>query len=568
MQCAALAYTNHGYVNLIMNEYAYYGKGHTIHSAGQIEWHKNLVDDKSVKVGGKQCITTLDGYAFPLKWTGGLMYLNIMGKPTDEELAKYRSVHLTSMHEWDPSVLDYSHPEGDEEPAWACHPQHIDLIDPNFDTHGQYTKRAINTLSSFTDIQHKSLMATSALMSITHAHKHDIKSETPDYDKYRPYFGWVNTDTIMDTFKNTTQWGVSACTYPMKRHLKSRNPALNVPRRHEAVATDTVYSDTSAVDSGVKQAQLFIGKDSLVSAIYPMRSGKQFVNTLEDNIRKRGAMDKLISDSAQTEMSHKVKDIIRAYNINDWQSEPYHQNQNPAEWRYRTIKAWANTIMNRTGAPAHCWLLTLQYVCYILNHMSTASLGGQVLLQVLYGVTPDISIMLLYTIYQPVFYATHDQHFPSESEERAGFWFGFAEHCGDSLTHMVLDADSLKIIYRSAVRPRTSKNPNQRIADAGGEDDHQPHSEPLKYSTSSSDGDKQTQPDVPTVFLKLRHDDGQTSSKPLPEFNPDDLVGRTFLLPPGDNGERLRAKVTRKVVEVIEKAEGERVQKLISDSCV
>ena len=52
VQCAALVNTNHGYVNLIMNEYAYYGKGHTIHSAGQIEWHKNKDDDKSVKVGG------------------------------------------------------------------------------------------------------------------------------------------------------------------------------------------------------------------------------------------------------------------------------------------------------------------------------------------------------------------------------------------------------------------------------------------------------------------------------------------------------------------------------------
>ena len=334
------------------------------------------------------------------------------------------------------------------------------------------------------------------------------------------------------------------------------------------VATDTVYSDTSAVDSGVKQAQLFVGKESLVSDIYPIRSGKQFVNTFEDNIRKRGAMDKLMSDSAKNEISHKVKDILRAYNINDWQSEPYHQNQNPAEWRYRTIKAWANTIMNRTGAPEHCWLLTLQYVCDILNHMSTASLGGQVPLQVLYGVTPDISIVLLYTFYQPVFYATHDQHFPSESEERAGFWVGFAEHCGDSLTHMILDADSLKIIYRSAVRPTPLKNPNQRIADTGGEDDHQPHSEPLKYPTSSSDGDKPTQPYVPTVFIKSRHDDGPTSSKPLPEFNPDDLVGRTFLPPPGDNGERLRAKVTRKVVEVIEKAEGERVQNLSYILCI
>ena len=76
------------------------------------------------------------------------------------------------------------------------------------------------------------------------------------------------------------------------------------------------------------------------------------------------------------------------------------------------------------------------------------------------------------------------------------------------------------------------------------------------------DGGKSGQPYTPTVYIKSRHDDDPTSSMPLPEFNPDDLVGRTFLLPPGDNGERLRAKVTRKVVEDIEKADGERVQTL------
>ena len=35
----------------------------------------------------------------------------------------------------------------------------------------------------------------------------------------------------------------------------------------------------------------------------------------------------------------------------------------------------------------------------------------------------------------------------------------------------------------------------------------------------------------------------------MPVFDPDDLIGRTFLLPPQENGERLRAKVPRKVVE-------------------
>ena len=34
----------------------------------------------------------------------------------------------------------------------------------------------------------------------------------------------------------------------------------------------------------------------------------------------------------------------------------------------------------------------------------------------------------------------------------------------------------------------------------------------------------------------------------MPEFDPDDLIGRTFLLPPQENGERLRAEVTKKVV--------------------
>ena len=138
----------------------------------------------------------------------------------------------------------------------------------------------------------------------------------------------------------------------------------------------------------------------------------------------------------------------------------------------------------------------------------------------------------------------------------------FSEHCGDSLTHKVLDAETLRIIHRSALRPRTLKNPNKRLVNDGGKEDHQPHSKPIKHPTSMSNVEKSDQPYTPTVYIRSRHDDGPTSSKPLPEFNPEDLVGRTFLLPPGDNGERLRAKVTRKVVEDIEKADGERIQKL------
>ena len=85
VQCAALVETNHGMVTLIMNEYAYYGKGHSIHSSGQIEWYTNTVDDKSVQVGGQQRIVTIDGYSMPLVCKGGLMYLQLQGIPTDQD---------------------------------------------------------------------------------------------------------------------------------------------------------------------------------------------------------------------------------------------------------------------------------------------------------------------------------------------------------------------------------------------------------------------------------------------------------------------------------------------------
>ena len=188
----------------------------------------------------------------------------------------------------------------------------------------------------------------------------------------------------------------------MRKHFKSRFPAFNIPRRSEEVATDTIFSDTPAIDSGVTMAQIFVGKRTLVTDVYPLKSQKQFVNTLEDNIRFRGAMTKLISDYAKVEISNKVKDILRMYHSSSWNSEPYHQNQNPAEGRYCTLKSWTNTIMNRSGAPADCWLLCMIHASYILNHLSCEALGGNVPLGMLYGVSPDISILLLYTFYQPV----------------------------------------------------------------------------------------------------------------------------------------------------------------------
>ena len=260
-------------------------------------------------------------------------------------------------------------------------------------------------------------------------------------------------------------------------------------------------------------------------------------------------MDKLLSDSAKTEILNKVMDILWAYHISNWHSEPYHQNQNPPEWRYRTIKSWTNTVMNRSGAPANCWLLCLIYVCYLLNHIACTALDGKIPLFALTGITPDISIILLFTFYQPVFYATYDQHFPSESEDRAGYWVGFGEHCG----------------YRSSVRPKKSSTPNHRLAPHGGECFASSDPSEDKFSSGSPLGDPEgSSPEqkAPTVFNRSRDEENPSGSKPMPTFDPSDLIGRTFLLPPEENGERHRAKVTRQVVEIIHQDDGQRVENI------
>ena len=59
--------------------------------------------------------------------------------------------------------------------------------------------------------------------------------------------------------------GSSPRFFSYEKTPESKIPGLNVPRRHESVPTHTFFSDTHAVDSGAKQAQVFVGRDSLVA---------------------------------------------------------------------------------------------------------------------------------------------------------------------------------------------------------------------------------------------------------------------------------------------------------------
>ena len=400
---ATLLNTSQGKVIGIFNEYAYLGKGSSIHSSGHLEWFKTNVDEKSVKVGGTQLITTLDGYSAPLLIKDGLAYATSLGKPTDQDMDTYPHVFFTSPDEWDPSVLDHDPPHLD-----GLDPSQVPdqpFGDPMFDAYGDFNKRIIANLNILLDAPPEDYGSYTEISSVFTAHFHQSSPQEPDWNALCPFFAWTSPSSIKDTFNVTTRHGTAPHTQDyIKKHFKSRNPVFNIPRRSEAVATDTIFSDTPAVDDGSTMAQFFCGRDTLVCDAYGIKSTKQFINTLSDSIRKRGAMDTLISDGGKYEISKRVTDLLHSLFIQDYQSEPYHQHQNKAENRFGLAKRYTNTVMNTSGCPACCWLLCLQYICVVLNHLASPTLQGICPVQALQGTTPDVSFMLHFSFYEPVYY--------------------------------------------------------------------------------------------------------------------------------------------------------------------
>jgi hypothetical protein len=145
-------------------------------------------------------------------------------------------------------------------------------------------------------------------------------------------------------------------------------------------------------------------------------------------------------------------------------------------------------------------------------------------------------MFLAFSFYEPIFYAL-DNKYPSQSTEQTGRIVGFAMNKGDALTFLVLTDDTKRIITRSAVRSRnTLKDPNLRQSPDGGEVDTHPLYKSVKNCIYVKDVQGQRVDDLPT-----------SDEAPDGPLQPDDLIGRSFLLEPDDNGQRLRANIVRKI---------------------
>ena len=113
-----------------------------------------------------------------------------------------------------------------------------------------------------------------------------------------------------------------------------------------------------------------------------------------------------------------------------------------------------------------------------------------------------------------VYYKNIDARFPSDSTERLGRFAGVADNVGHALTYKLI-SDEQNIIFRSVIRSAENSEMVNKIVEPLDEKEH-----------------------VKSKIIR----DGT-----LPTINPEELIGKTFLMEPTADDNRMRAKIIEQI---------------------
>jgi hypothetical protein len=229
----------------------------------------------------------IDGYQLPLDFKNGFSYLQCR-KTTNDEVSSFNHIIMTSDLDWDPRKYDKDidnnqkfHDPGENDHEEYHFDQHGEYRHCTFANHHTSLEEEFYDAFEFLDFddQVDDLLDTfhpKAVNDICGVHSLEVSKVTTNYELLCLLFGCSPANTIKRTFAVTTQYERGRVSNTLKQHWRLRFPACNVKHRNEPVATDTVFSDTPAVDCGVTAAQIFVGCESLVADVYGLKMDKEF----------------------------------------------------------------------------------------------------------------------------------------------------------------------------------------------------------------------------------------------------------------------------------------------------
>ena len=150
-------------------------------------------------------------------------------------------------------------------------------------------------------------------------------------------------------------------------------------------------------------------------------------------------------DGAAVQKGRKTKfmETIRRASIKYHISGPYRPEENPVEGGIRELKRRFYRLIVKFGIPMRLWDFVIDYVVDIMNLTVNYSKYSQkrVPIEIITGITPDISEYLDFTIYCWVYFRTDGGLGTNE----LGRWLGVSHKVGPMMTYWVLPKSGIPI---------------------------------------------------------------------------------------------------------------------------
>jgi hypothetical protein len=199
-------------------------------------------------------------------------------------------------------------------------------------------------------------------------------------------------------------------------------------------------------------AQLYTN-DLSFTKVYPMKTKAEAANTLSKFIHDMGIPNSLHSDDAPELMHGQLKQICKEYDINTTYTEPYSPWQNRAEGSIRELKRHIYRMMTSKGVPQRLWDFCAKWVCKVRKKTvgNIPVLEDRTPYEAMLGDTPEISSLIPFDFYDPIWYFDETSSFP-EPKRKTGRWIGEAQDFGQAMCYWII-SETGKPIVRSTVQP-------------------------------------------------------------------------------------------------------------------
>ena len=350
------------------------------------------------------------------------------------------------------------------------------------------------------------------------------KAKPKDIKMAAPYLLNPGDKTVQKTLEATTQLGRYSTHVPLRPHYKMRNPILTKVRLMEGWATDTWFFRITSYE-GYNCSQAFVGINSKRTFLYGMITESNGPDALLEFFREIEVPLSIRRDNAKMQASQAWNDIMRKYNCADEFTEPYNPQQNPAERTIGLIKNAMKRCFADTGCDPKAWYRLAAHISDITNCTAYASLGWRTPIEKSTGETPDISGLLLFKFWEPVYY-----YDPPTEGELLGRWLGRANNYGDTMCYWILNENE-QLIVRGTVRSKANSVRPNLVLDSG--EIGEPNSKIEEIDSPKESTQNLKQDDIPQDDTELGESEDLSDpddSFPLIEFKKVD-VSEGYKLP-------------------------------------